>query len=143
MTTAFVERAKAPRGRLTAWRSFLLDCGRRLGVGPGEVAVLLCDDEEMADLNHRFLGKSGATDVLSFPDRTSGPDKKVHLGDIAISLDTAGRQAEEAGRSLDIEVKRLLIHGLLHLLGYDHERDQGQMEELEADLHGSLLSGSG
>jgi rRNA maturation RNase YbeY len=140
--TAFVERASAPRERIAAWRAFLLACGRRLRVGPGEVSVLLCHDGEIAELNRRFLGKDRPTDVLSFPDHARDPGKTVHIGDIAICLDAARRQARGAHRSLDEEVKRLLIHGLLHLLGYDHERDHGEMTALESELRGELLAES-
>ena len=143
MTATFVERVAGPRGRLAGWRIFLLACGRRLGVGPGEVVVLLCDDEEIGALNQRFRGKEGPTDVLTFPDNGRSPGGAWHLGDIAISLEAARRQAARARRSLDDEVRRLLVHGLLHVLGYDHERDDGQMAELERDVWRSLRTRSG
>lgn len=139
MKAAFVDHVGAESRQVSEWRSFLRDCDRRLEVGAGEVSVLLCDDEEIASLNQRFRGKAGPTDVLSFPDRTEGPDGCLHLGDIAVSLETAARQARGVGWDLDREVKRLLAHGILHLLGYDHEADGGEMHELEGDLLRALI----
>ena len=96
-----------------------------------EVSVLYTDDSFISELNDQYRGEKNATDVLSFPmmspeemDIASGfPDV---LGDIVISLDTAGRQAEERGVSLREEVGLLLIHGCLHLLGYDHDDPTGE-----------------
>jgi len=82
----------------------------------GEVAVLLCGDDEMAKLNQRFRSKPGATNVLSFPDGQNG-----RLGDIAISVETARLEAREAGEDIQRRVSLLAVHGLLHLLGYDHQ----------------------
>lgn len=81
-----------------------------------ELSVLLCDDAFIRDLNLQWRQKDQPTDVLSFP---MGDD--VVLGDIVISLDTARRQAEERGHDLPTELRVLLVHGLLHLLGHDHE----------------------
>src|SRR4051812_44871336 len=85
----------------------------------GEVEILLTSDAQIKRLNRDFRGKNKATDVLSFP----APDEvaSVHAGDLAISLDTATRQAANFGHSLDEEVRVLMLHGLLHLSGMDHE----------------------
>jgi probable rRNA maturation factor len=101
----------------------------------GTVSVLLADDEELEHLNTRFRGKNKPTDVLSFP-----PDELAdgHAGDIAISLETAARQAEEFGHSLQNEVKILLLHALLHLNGMDHETDKGEMAARETKLRAKL-----
>jgi probable rRNA maturation factor len=101
----------------------------------GDVAVLLTDDAELKRLNATFRGKKKATDVLSFPadDLIAG-----HAGDIAISLETAARQAAEFGHSLQSEVKILLLHGLLHLNGMDHETDEGEMAAKELKLRARL-----
>jgi probable rRNA maturation factor len=139
MKATFVDHVGAESRQLREWRGFLRDCDRHLEVGVGEIAVLLCDDEEIASLNQRFRGQAGPTDVLSFPDRTEGPDGKLHLGDIAVSLETAARQASGVGWNLDREVKRLLVHGILHLLGYDHEANGGEMHRLERDLLHTLI----
>lgn len=95
------------------------------GIAPGTgLAVLITDDAEVRDLNLRFLGHDEPTDVLSFPDAADdfieGGEEQPHLGDIAISLPTAERQAAAIGHSLDAELSHLLVHGILHICGYDH-----------------------
>lgn len=102
----------------------------------GEVDVLLTSDAEIKRLNRIFRGKNKPTDVLSFP----APQEIAgqHAGDLAISLDTAARQAESFGHSLADEVRILLLHGLLHLAGMDHEVDSGEMAAREAELRREL-----
>jgi probable rRNA maturation factor len=109
----------------------------------GEVHVLLADDATLRRLNKAFRGKDKATDVLSFPagDFTtfsSEPDGPGMAGDLAISLETAARQASRFEHTLAQEVRILLLHGLLHLAGFDHERDSGEMAAREADLRQQL-----
>ena len=109
----------------------------RLAVGlRGAVEVLLTSDAEMKRLNRSFRGKNKATDVLSFP----APEEfgGAHAGDLAISLETAARQAAEYGHSLRDEVRILLLHGLLHLHGLDHETDGGAMAARETALRREL-----
>ncbi|RMF89271.1 MAG: rRNA maturation RNase YbeY [Nitrospinota bacterium] len=103
-----------------------------LGLEESELSILLVDDATMATLNQTYRGKSGPTDVLSFALREGefGEINPSLLGDIVISLETADRQAQAAGHSLQTEVRLLLIHGLLHLLGYDHERSLQEAEEM-------------
>jgi probable rRNA maturation factor len=103
---------------------------------PGQVDVLLTSDAELKRLNRAYRGKNKATDVLSFP--TPPEIAPIHAGDLAISLDTAARQAATFGHSLDIEVRVLLLHGLLHLSGLDHETDTGEMATREAELRTKL-----
>ena len=98
----------------------------------GEVAVLLSDDRRLRRLNREFRGKDKATDVLSFPAGSAMASE--HAGDLAISLETAARQAREHRHSLRDEVRVLLLHGVLHLAGMDHEADQGEMAACEAEL---------
>jgi probable rRNA maturation factor len=102
----------------------------------GEVDVLLADDRTLRRLNREFRGKDKATDVLSFPAPTD--IAKEFAGDLAISLQTAERQAKTHGHSLRDEVRVLLLHGLLHLKGMDHEMDNGQMAKKEASLRDAL-----
>jgi len=102
----------------------------------GEVDVLLADDRVLRKLNREWRGKNKATDVLSFP--APAELAGVHAGDLAISLDTARRQALEQGHSLRDEVRVLLLHGLLHLAGMDHEVDDGEMAEREGELRKRL-----
>lgn len=112
----------------------------RVGVGGGEVGVLFCDDETIRDLNHRFRFKDRATDVLAFPGDPPVEGSSPYLGDVAISLETASRQAAEAGHGVERELAILLIHGLLHLCGYDHTRDGGTMTALERRLRAEILA---
>ena len=104
----------------------------------GQVTVLLTTDAAIRSLNRRFRGKNKATDVLSFPTDAAAPGAEKIAGDLAISIQTALRQAEGQGHSLSIEIKVLMLHGLLHLAGYDHEMDEGQMERRERLLRGKL-----
>ena len=90
-----------------------------------DVSVAFVDDESMKNLNRRFRHKNRTTDVLTFPADSS------YAGDIVISVDQARRQAAGEKHSLATEVRYLLVHGVLHALGYDHERDEGEMNELE------------
>jgi probable rRNA maturation factor len=109
----------------------------RLAVGlRGEVEVLLADDATLRRLNRSFRGKNKPTDVLSFP--TPAEISHAHAGDLAISLETAARQAATYGHSLRDEVKILLLHGLLHLSGLDHETDDGEMAAHETTLRRKL-----
>jgi probable rRNA maturation factor len=124
----------------------------------GDMTIALVDDETMRRFNRRFAGKNRATDVLSFPS-ADGPDAGVartavprgfgpaghgrFLGDVVIATGVARRQAKAAGHRYADELKVLALHGLLHLLGYDHHADDGQMARLEARLRrrGGLSAG--
>ncbi len=102
------------------------------------LTVAFVRDPKMRALNREFRGKDRPTDVLSFP---AGDESAQYLGDIVISIDTAMRQAGDMGHTLEREISELLIHGVLHLCGYDHERDQGEMDRLEHRLRRRLLTG--
>lgn len=109
----------------------------RLAVGlSGEVDVLITGDTKIRQLNRSFRGKDKATDVLSFPaiKELAGH----HAGDLAISYETAARQAADHDHKLSDEVRVLMLHGLLHLHGMDHETDGGEMASREADLQKRL-----
>jgi probable rRNA maturation factor len=119
-------------------RSFLVKAQSAVKL-KGEVSVLLATDASIRILNRDFRKKDKATDVLSFPAAESeiaGSQKLA--GDLAIALGVAARQAEEHGHSLQTEIKVLLLHGLLHLAGYDHETDTGQMARKESALRKQL-----
>jgi probable rRNA maturation factor len=96
-----------------------------------DIELILTTDDEIKELNKTYRNKDKATDVLSFPleDMPGMP-----LGSIVISIDTAKRVANELGHSIEEEIKLLFIHGLLHLLGYDHEIDNGEMREKEKEV---------
>lgn len=100
---------------------------------PGEVNILLTSNSEIQRLNLEFRHKDQPTDVLSFPN-----GQQPEGGDIAISIQTARTQAAEIGHDLLTEVKVLILHGMLHLAGHDHETDRGQMLTLEQDLRAEL-----
>lgn len=117
-------------------RRFLARAKRAVPIAE-RVSVLLTTDREMRRLNRIFRHQDRSTDVLSFPAARFqlGPSKyEAFAGDLAISLDTARRQAEKLGHSLEVELKVLLLHGLLHLDGYDHEVDHGEMALREEKL---------
>jgi probable rRNA maturation factor len=98
------------------------------------MGVRFCDDAEMKKINRSFRGKNTTTDVLTFPadDSFDEPGQQGHyLGDIVISIDRAKAQAREERHSLSTEVKYLLLHGIIHALGFDHETDEGGMNKLE------------
>ncbi|MEM6733107.1 MAG: rRNA maturation RNase YbeY [Myxococcota bacterium] len=100
-----------------------------------ELSVVMTDDETIRELNRVHRGKDKATDVLSFS-QVEGelfPGEKRVLGDVVISLDTAARQAESIGHSLEDEVKRLLVHGVLHLLGHDHVHGGPQARKMKRE----------
>ncbi len=101
----------------------------------GEVAVVLAGDGLLRRLNRAYRGKDRPTDVLSFP----GDGGESGLGDVVISVATAERNARGLGRTLLQELDVLALHGFLHLLGYDHETDDGTMDRLEARLRKRLL----
>jgi probable rRNA maturation factor len=111
----------------TALREFLIDITRRIARGR-EIVCLIADDRELCKLNREFRGKNYATDVLSFPSESS---KGCGLGEIAISIDRAAAQAAEHGHSITDELRILMLHGALHLAGFDHEKDSGEMERAE------------
>lgn len=115
-----------------------------LGQGGAEVSVLLTTDPGIRRINREFRGKDKATDVLSFPagDGPVPPGTPPFLGDLAISLDTARRRAGEDGRPLAAELSRYLAHGLLHLLGYDHERSAREAARMAREEN-RLLGGVG
>ena len=118
-----------------------------------EVSVVLADDEYIHQLNRQYRGKDKPTDVLSFamndhcagthePDINQIPaDIEILLGDIIISLETAARQAGEYGHSLERELAYLTVHGMLHLLGYDHEEAEEQQEMRQEEEHVLSLLG--
>jgi probable rRNA maturation factor len=124
-------RRRVPAARL---RRVIQDAARALRVS-GEVALVLTNDAPVRRLNARYRHQNKPTDVLSFP----GPGGDAGLGDIVISLDTAARNAPRFGRTLGEELQILTLHGFLHVLGYDHETDDGTMDRLEARLRRRLL----
>jgi probable rRNA maturation factor len=142
-------RQRVVRVRLRPLEEFLKMVREEIGLGPECAAVRLIGDGEMARLNERYRKKKGATDVLSFPAvADSGKPGTLRqqvrkargklLGDIAIAPKVARRNAKSLRRQLPEELKVLILHGVLHLLGYDHETDRGEMERIEMRLRRKL-----
>jgi probable rRNA maturation factor len=140
---AVINRQRTVRIALAPLRSFLNKVCQGLQFPPAEVTVCFVTDAEMTRLNENFRHKRGPTDVLSFPShrqrsRNHGKmlpkQTPLYLGDIAISPATARRNAAKYGRTLPAELRILMLHGVLHLRGYDHETDHGQMTRLENKL---------
>jgi probable rRNA maturation factor len=119
--------------RRKALSGLLTEAAEAMGLR-GDVSVLLTGDAQIRRLNRQFRGKDTATDVLSFPAPDSPDGYRRLAGDLAISVETAARQAEEFGHSLATELQILALHGVLHLGGLDHESDTGQMARKEAVL---------
>ena len=119
--------------------SFFEALAVRLELVDVEASVLVTNDHEMKAYNYRYRDKDTTTDVLSFPSGlTAHPSGARHLGDIVISYDRAKSQAQEIGHSVEQELRFLALHGVLHLMGYDHETDQGEMIRLQAKLKKQL-----
>ena len=141
MTRIHIRWERRPsRPTAESLRQAITGCLGSLGVEDAEVHVVITGDGQIHELNQRFRGVDRATDVLSFPDGDKLPSGRRLLGEIVISLDTARRQAQGLGHSENRELLELVLHGVLHLLGYDHERDQGKMDELELRMREELFS---
>jgi probable rRNA maturation factor len=116
-------------------KSVVTRAARAARVRAREVSVLFCADRRMRTLNRRWRGLDRPTDVLSFP---AGAEADGFLGDIVISVPYASRSARRREEPAAREIDRLLVHGLLHLAGYDHETDEGQMDTLEGTVRRRL-----
>jgi probable rRNA maturation factor len=149
-----LNRQRSVRLSTRALESFLLRVRRELNLKQAQVTVCLVSDAEIAGMNQSFRKKHGPTDVLSFPavkarkpqrSRRSfissvpvSSDSEESLGDIAIAPAVAKRNARNYGRTLPAELKILILHGVLHLLGFDHEADRGEMDRTEKKLRRRL-----
>ncbi len=136
-----LNRQRGRRVSIPVLKRFIHRVIERVPPGSADrMAVCLVSDDAMRRFNREFRGIPRSTDVLSFPgDEFDLPDGGRHLGDIVISVPRAARQARDRGHSFARELKLLLIHGYLHLVGYDHERDGGKMMNLQRRLVRTLL----
>jgi probable rRNA maturation factor len=116
-----------------AWSDFAARALNAIGKSKSSATIAFVSDKRIRELNRLFRDVDKATDVLSFP-----ADEKFNLGDVAVSVDTAAVQARENGLTFDEEIAQLILHGLLHLCGYDHETDNGEMNRLELRLRKKL-----
>jgi len=104
-----------------------------------QVSVAFVSDRRMKELNKVFRNKNATTDVLSFPYEKEGFEpESSFIGDIVISAEQANRQAQENGLTLETEIKQLILHGLLHICGFNHEADNGEMDRRELGLRSEL-----
>jgi len=117
------------------WTDFATKALAAIGKDASSATIAFVSDKRIRQLNKQFRGVDKATDVLSFP--ADEPDES-NLGDIAVSVKTAAVQAKDNGLSFDDEIAQLILHGLLHLSGYDHETDNGEMNRLELKLRKRL-----
>ena len=116
-----------------AWSNFATKALNAIGKSESSATIAFVSDKRIRELNHQFRGIDKVTDVLSFP-----AEEELNLGDVAVSVETAATQARENGLTLDREIAQLILHGLLHLCGYDHETDNGEMNRLELRLRRKL-----
>jgi probable rRNA maturation factor len=128
-----VNRQRRVKLDTNAWATFAERALEVIGNSGSSATIAFVSDKNIQKLNREFRRVDKATDVLSFP-----ADEPDNLGDVAISVETAAKQAEENGLSFDDEIAQLILHGLLHLSGYDHETDNGEMNRLELKLRREL-----
>src|SRR5690348_3037383 len=131
-----IEVVNRQRGRkidTQTWESFAANALDAIGKHGSSATIAFVSDTSIRQLNRQFRSIDKATDVLSFP-----AEEEENLGDIAISVQTAAAQAKENGLTFDGEIAQLILHGLLHLSGYDHETDNGEMNRLELRLRKKL-----
>jgi probable rRNA maturation factor len=138
-----IEVVNRQRGRAVdeeRWQTFAARALQKIGVPDAGATLAFVSDRTMRGLNLRWRGKRGPTDVLSFPARQDEFERAAgaSLGDVVISVEQAARQAAEHGLTFDEEIAQLILHGLLHLCGYDHETDDGEMNALELRLRRRL-----
>jgi probable rRNA maturation factor len=130
-----VNRQRKTKIDTKVWESFAEKAAAAIGKDGASATIAFVSDKNIRRLNQQFRDVDKATDVLSFP---ADDTDNANLGDIAISVETAVRQAKENGLTFDEEVAQLILHGLLHLSGYDHETDNGEMNRLELRLRKKL-----
>jgi probable rRNA maturation factor len=135
-----INRQRKRRVNSKKWCEFAERALRATGKDQGEVTIVLVADAAIKKLNRQFRGKDDATDVLSFPAQPEEFEKelKPSLGEVVISVDRAAAQAKENGLTFTNEVEQLILHGLLHLCGHDHDTDNGEMNRLELELRKKL-----
>lgn len=122
------------------WEEFTAKAMKAAAAGPADITIVFVSDRRMREINRTWRAQRGTTDVLSFPANQDESEKAagLNLGDVMISVEQAARQALANGLSLDEEIAQLILHGLLHLCGYDHETDDGEMNRLELRLRRRL-----
>ena len=135
-----INRQRRHKVQAKRWREFAAGASKAIDAGNRDATIVFVSDAAIRKLNRQFRGKDSATDVLSFPSQPESfeADAETSVGEIVISLDRAQSQAKENGMTLVNEVEQLILHGLLHLCGHDHETDDGQMNRLELKIRKKL-----
>ena len=128
-----VNRQRGKKIDNVVWALFAEKAIDAIGKHGSSATIAFVSDKSIRKLNHQFRNQDKTTDVLSFP-----ANEATNLGDIAISLDRAAEQAKDNDLTLENEIAQLILHGLLHLSGYDHETDNGEMNRLELRLRKKL-----
>ena len=143
LTRAMIEvinRQRRHKVLAKRWREFGAGALKVIGAADRHATIVFVSDAAIRKLNRQFRGKDSATDVLSFSSQAESFEASAekNLGEIVISLERAQAQAKENGLAKVNEVEQLILHGLLHLCGYDHETDKGEMNRLELKLRKKL-----
>ena len=135
-----INRQRRRKLNAKQWREFGEKALQVIGQDDQSAAIVFVADEAIRKLNRSFRGRNYATDVLSFPNEAEPfeVENEIQLGDVVISVERAAAQAKEHRLSFANELKQLVLHGLLHLSGYDHETDHGEMNRLELRLRRQL-----
>jgi probable rRNA maturation factor len=135
-----VNRQRKVRVDCERWQAFAAKAVKMLPEEAAGVTIAFVSDRAMRELNRLWRHQRGTTDVLSFPAEQDRFEKAegTRLGDVVISFEQAARQAKQNGVTLDEEIAQLILHGLIHLCGYDHSTDEGEMDRLELRLRKKL-----
>lgn len=137
---AIINRYRARKMSATQWFDFTARSLKLIKSESYDVSIVFVSNAAIRKLNRQFRGNDYPTDVLSFPSQTEPFESEIrnHLGEIVISVERAVTQAKENGLSFENEMQQLILHGLLHLCGHDHETDNGEMNRLELKLRRKL-----
>ena len=135
-----INRQRARKINARKWREFAEQALQTIDSTKQSVTIVFVSDAAIKKLNRQFRDKNYSTDVLSFPTKAEDfeSDNQSHLGEVVISVERAAAQAKENGLTFSNEVEQLILHGLLHLSGYDHDTDNGEMNRLELRLRRKL-----
>jgi len=135
-----INRQRSRKIDAKQWREFGERASRAADIGARHVSIVFVSDAAIRKLNREFRGKDYATDVLSFPTKAEEfeHENQSNLGEVLISVPRAAVQARQNGLRFSNEIEQLILHGLLHLCGYDHETDNGEMNRLELRLRKKL-----
>jgi probable rRNA maturation factor len=135
-----INRQRTRRINSKEWLKFTVQALRAIDQPNQTASIVFVSDAAIKKLNRQFRGKNYPTDVLSFPTKAEDfeADNQSQLGEVVISVERAATQAKENGLTFSNEVQQLILHGLLHLSGYDHETDDGEMNRLELKLRKKL-----